>query len=100
MDCGTPPGGAAEVGESVEEETEATEAVRRGGRDVIAAAAVAVASADGRSHGDWGDRDLGGAAAKASSGGMSDLVRQRRGEEREPASFCLPVCSSSFFDKF
>lgn len=58
----------------------------------------------------WGDRDLGGAAAKASSGGMSDLVVPRgRGEEREPASvhaFCLPGflstpdCSSCFsFDK-
>jgi hypothetical protein len=50
MDCGTPPGGPTEVGESVEE-TEATEVVRRGGRDAIAAtAAAAVASADGRSH--------------------------------------------------
>lgn len=57
MDCGTPPGGPAKVGESVEEETEATEVVRRGGRDAIAAAAVAVAvvaSADGRSHGEIG----------------------------------------------
>ena len=53
MDCGTPPGGPAEVGESVEEETEATEVVRRGGRDAIAAAAAAE-SADGRRHGEIG----------------------------------------------
>jgi hypothetical protein len=37
MDCGTPPGGPVEVGDSVEDETEATEVVRRGGRDAIAA---------------------------------------------------------------
>jgi hypothetical protein len=54
MDCGTPPGGADVVGESVEEEAETAEVVRRVRRDDIAAAA-AVRSAEGRKmHGEIG----------------------------------------------
>lgn len=86
MDCGTPPGGPVEVEESVEEKTEATEVVRRGGRDAI----VAVGSRSGVSGGEeaWGDRDLRGAAAQPSLvvGEVSDPAPGRRGEEREQAS--------------
>jgi len=106
MDCGTPPGGPVEVGESVEE-TEATEVVRRGGRDAIAV----VGGRSGVSGGEeaWGDRDLGGAAANPSLGGRGVRsgvwTKGRREGAKQVLMFFLfvflleCVLRPSFFDK-
>ena len=105
MDCGMPPGGPAEVGESVDEETEA---VRRGGRDVIAVAVVVV-STDGRSHEEIGIWEARRQRRRARVGCLIWWCLEegeKRGSQQVSMFFCLPGflstpdCSSCFsFDK-
>ena len=94
MDCGTPPGGPVEVGESVEEETEATEVVRSGGRDAIAAVGGRSVVSGGEEA--WGDRDLGGAAAKPKLGWEGCQIWRLDEGEKRGSKASVDVFSSLF----